>query len=187
MKSEIPVITNSTRKLKRARILIATASIVGWDLAFGGDLIVPEYSPNSQVAPTPAASNFSEREWQRLDLNKNGFITKREGRTMDPRSWTYADLNADGKISRKEWGAVSSIANKQGFNRAGRDEWPDLNRDGFVTRGEALHLDSASFARLDVDGDGRLSQKEWSLAGSLAPPGAAGRVAPLPPPPAKFE
>ncbi|MGH8726606.1 MAG: EF-hand domain-containing protein [Burkholderiales bacterium] len=173
--------------MKLARIFAATLFVASWSPAFGGDLIVPEYSKDGGVAPVPAASYFSEREWQRLDVNKNGFVTKREARTMDPGSWTYADLNADGEISRKEWDAVSSMANKQGFNRAGRDEWRsmDLNADGFVTRGEALLLDNQTFTRLDVDGDGRLSQKEWS--GALVSPGAAGRAAPSPPPFRKFE
>jgi Ca2+-binding EF-hand superfamily protein len=130
--------------------------------------------------------SFGDSEWTRFDSNRDGFISKREAKEMDPGTWTYADLNADGKISLKEWRAVSSIAGKRASPgrsaRADRADWErmDLNQDGWISRREALEVDSHTFARLDADGDGKLSQEEWSLAGSLPLPGAAGRTAPPP-------
>jgi hypothetical protein len=144
---------------------------------------------NAWHAQAPRSQpNLSSSEWKRFDRNRDGFISKREAKDMDSHTWTYADLNADGRISDKEWQAVSSIANKTAGAdsyraRSGRTGWEEMDRDqdGWITRGEARELDAHTFARLDVDGDGRLSEKEWGFTGSLGTPGAAGRTAPAPP------
>lgn len=168
--------------MKRIFVLMFSAASV--TPVFAGDLVVPEYPPQADKS---VEFQFTEREWKRLDINKNGIITKREGQKMDPKSWVYADLNADGKISRREWDAVSPIAARQASRRPNRNEWTalDLNDDGFVTRAEAAELDAQTFSRLDVDRDGRLSQQEWSVP--LVGPGVAGRPAPSPPPFRRFE
>jgi hypothetical protein len=140
-----------------------------------GDSIFPEYAGQQDSAGSESrpALQFTEAEWKRYDKNRDGVINKREAGEMDPRSFTYADLNANGKISRKEWQAIAA-------NSRSMTDWQraDRDNDGFLTRIEAIALDTETFKRMDSDGDNQLSQKEWDH-GHAQPAGVAGRKAPL--------
>ena len=129
-----------------------------------------EWNTWHQPKSSPA---FSASEWKRYDRNRDGFIGKHEASEMDTRTWTHADLNADGKISKKEWQAVAS-------NSRNLSDWQRADRDnnGFLTRVEAIALDTATFTRMDADGDGLLSQKEWDLGGAQNS-GVSGRPGPM--------
>jgi Ca2+-binding EF-hand superfamily protein len=138
-----------------------------------GRVSQPEWNAWHGARSQPA---FSDAEWKQFDRNRDGVIHKREAVSMDARTWTHADLNADGKISKKEWQAIAAktrAPSLTAWQRADRDN------DGFVTRAEGAAMETAAFTRIDSDGDGRLSQKEWDLADSQAS-GVAGRPAPLP-------
>ena len=100
-----------------------------------------------------------------IDANKDGYITFEELRAFHRAhhgghgrhgGLKALDKDGDGRISRDEAAAAPRLA--QGFDRI------DANHDGFLARDElkAAHaaMREAHWARIDTDGDGRISLAE---------------------------
>jgi len=112
------------------------------------------------------------RQFDRLDLNNDNRLSRSELMNLARQrqaSWdqqfTEMDVNRDGRLSRREWLRDDDI-----FERL------DRNNDGYVTRTELVNRDfdrddnqyddrntswDQRFTEMDVNRDGRLSQREW--------------------------
>jgi Ca2+-binding EF-hand superfamily protein len=107
---------------------------------------------------------LSRAEWHagaelftRLDRNRDGFVSAAEftGSQDDDREDRFADLdtNHDGRVSRSEWHGAAAV-----FNAL------DANRDGVLTRAEAVGTEGGSadeFRSVDINGDGVIQRNEW--------------------------
>lgn len=115
------------------------------------------------------------RQFDRLDLNNDNRLSRSElmnlarqrQATWDQR-FTEIDANRDGRLSLREWQRVER--DDDVFERL------DRNNDGYVTRTELVDRDfdrnnngyddgntswDQRFTEMDVNRDGRLSQREW--------------------------
>lgn len=125
----------------------------------------------------------SRELFTRLDRDHDGLLSAAEytgtGAEDDDREDRFGDLddNHDGRISRSEWHGSAAVFDSLDANRDGvltreeavgsdsagpQDEFRsvDVNGDGFVSRDE-WHWNRAAFDRLDANHDGRLARQEW--------------------------
>lgn len=145
---------------------------------------------------TPARSGRPDRTarqqalFDRLDLNKDGFIDRDESKTARLAVFERIDANKDGKLTTDELsqgrrgpaprsasgdvnsrrdGAPPTAAGPTGDERrrvrAERlVQRLDSDKDGAISRAEWLAVDEAQFARRDADKDGKLAFEEWRFA-----------------------
>jgi Ca2+-binding EF-hand superfamily protein len=104
------------------------------------------------------------QHFDEIDANHDGFITFEELRAFGAshrgnhrgHGLKALDKDGDGRISREEAAAAPRLAER--FDQV------DANHDGFLTPDElkAAHqaMRQAHFARIDTDGDGRISRAE---------------------------
>ena len=119
------------------------------------------------------------QEFDRLDTNKDGFLTRDEmprghyrgqgGHYSGPGNhfrgqgggFNRLDTDGDGRISREEAKANPQLS--QNFDLI------DANKDGYIDRSEMFrHMADQRFTRLDADKDGRISRDEARQAPRLA-------------------
>jgi Ca2+-binding EF-hand superfamily protein len=112
-----------------------------------------------------AALPHISQHFDEIDANHDGYVTFDElqafarahhGRHGAGHGLKALDKDGDGKISREEAAAAPHLA--KNFDRI------DTNHDGFITPDElgAAHqaMRKAHWARIDTDGDGRISRAE---------------------------
>lgn len=132
--------------------------------------------------------------FDRLDLNKDGKITRAEAAKMAEKRFNSADANKDGAITvaemkakhekmRAEWakkrGATKDGGKRKGPSADGSRKGPghakgskvghffekaDANKDGKITRAEAKNMENARFARVDTNKDGAITKEEMRAA-----------------------
>ncbi|MCW5748651.1 MAG: EF-hand domain-containing protein [Alphaproteobacteria bacterium] len=145
---------------------------------------------------TPARTGRPDRTarqhalFDRLDLNKDGFIDRDESKAARLAVFERLDANKDGKLTADE---LAQGRRSQGSRRAPGDvnsrregtppaaagatseerrrtraerlvQRLDSDKDGAISRAEWLAVDEARFARRDADKDGRLAFEEWRFA-----------------------
>lgn len=152
----------------------------------------------------------TDARFAKLDANKDGKITadERSGRRTNMPDITQeqmrqaalarfdrADANKDGKIDATERQAMRGMhrggrGGPDGMRHGGRGHggamaamaMADTNRDGVVTKAEAVAATQAMFDRLDTNRDGKIDQAERDAArdamkarrgGGAAQPGGA--------------
>ncbi|HKH44079.1 MAG TPA: hypothetical protein VKM72_05380 [Thermoanaerobaculia bacterium] len=109
-----------------------------------------------------------QRLFDRLDVNNDNRLSRSELMSLARQrqaSWdqqfTEMDVNRDGRLSRREWQRDDDL-----FERL------DRNNDGYIVRTELVSRDfdrdddrntswDQRFTQMDVNRDGRLSQREW--------------------------
>jgi Ca2+-binding EF-hand superfamily protein len=107
-----------------------------------------------------------------LDVDRDGVLTEEETE-IGPRRFAQLDRNADQRLTRSELKRAFSAARGRSAGSAGRatalsagfGRW-DLNRDGHVTREEAVQVADRRFIRKDRNGDGVLTRPEPPLPGA---------------------
>ncbi len=149
--------------------------------------------PKQKPKPLPAAfaellKASPEEFLKRFDQNGDGLLAKDE---LPPRltdAVDRADRNNDGKLDKEEVGTLLAVLRKQ----LGQPQPPDpqqvdqivrkflerfdANKDGQVSKNEAMGALAAEFERLDANQDGFLDRDELrkfavQFAGTTAPPG----------------
>jgi len=102
---------------------------------------------------------YDREAFLRADRNGDNFLTKAEFLGTDVDSdredrFDYIDANNNGRIERSEWHGSSETF-----------EWMDRNRDGVLTRneavGEELEQPQDLFASLDANRDNVITPNEW--------------------------
>jgi len=124
--------------------------------------------------------------FQRLDVNKDGKVTKAEAKKVADERFAKLDANNDGAITEAEAKEFresmraehqkkrgdkadgKSCEGKHGDKRAHRGaglfKKSDANNDGKITRAEAAAMEAKRFARLDTNNDGVITQAEAKAA-----------------------
>lgn len=116
---------------------------------------------------TALAKGFRDRgpiNFQELDADGDGQVTKAELEAHRTQMFTSADANGDGKLSVEEMQAeVQKKANDRVTEMFARH---DSNNDGFLTTDEMPKPRRAGmmFDRIDADGNGSLSEQEFANA-----------------------
>ena len=105
--------------------------------------------------------HYDTAAWRRADRNRDNMLSRAEflgdaASDLDrDDQFEYLDTNNNGRIERNEWHGTRDVF-----------EWLDRNNDGSLTRTEvgadaSNNSNADTFASLDYNRDGRLSQDEW--------------------------
>lgn len=103
------------------------------------------------------AASAQQLNFDRVDVNHDGSITRTEAETARAAMFDRADLNNDGIISADEREAVAERIAQRGERRVLR---ADSNHDGAISRDEFMRQPFRGFDRLDRNHDGVLSADE---------------------------
>ena len=116
----------------------------------------------SAVAAKP--QGWAPVDFQRLDADGDGKITRDEMQTAARRHFLEADADGDGAVSREELKAHADARAQQRVDnimtRLDRDKDGVISPDELPDGGRALRR----FDRADTDGDGAISQAEYDAA-----------------------
>lgn len=120
----------------------------------------------------------------RMDANGDGKVAASEFRDARVTMMMRADVNKDGKLTKTELETGMEATRKAGGRgpaqgpRAGMMfGMADANNDGFLSRPEIEKMIERRFQRIDVNGDGSLSQSELTAmrSGAMGGQGGGGR------------
>lgn len=148
----------------------------------------PDEQDDDYIArPDREYDDWTEEGFDYLDRNRDRRLTRAEW-FYDRESFLRADRNRDNVLSRAEFLGEADDSpdpdrnerfeylDRNNNNRIDRSEWEgsaqqfsqlDVNNDGVLTRAEVggiVHSDNREddlFAKIDHNGDGRLTQTEW--------------------------
>lgn len=106
-----------------------------------------------------APEDVSIANW---DVDQDGPLSRAEAAAIQYDSFDYFDLNEDGDLKGSEReGFEAHLAFGQSQNPLiGTVGAPDANGDGIISAGEFRTWTSRVFDRMDVSGDGLLSESE---------------------------
>lgn len=126
--------------------LIATALI----MITGCSLLKPNYNDEQMHSYL----------FDKFDSDEDGFITKDEYMDFIDERFIKMDTNRDGTITRGDlydsrfYTFLPELA-----QAVFRDS--DTDRDTFITKDEMIKAEEINFAKMDVNGDGKLSKDEF--------------------------
>jgi len=103
----------------------------------------------------------------KLDANGNGVIERTEIPKMPDPIFAKADTDKNGTLTEAELAAGHPKMDGKGHG-AMKGLPGDTNKDGAVTKEEAVAESQKLAKRLDADGDGKLSQQELSRGHGLS-------------------
>lgn len=115
--------------------------------------------------------------FERMDVNKDGKITKDEARKMSEERFGKLDANKDGVITQDEAKAAHEKRREERAKKHGGKDHPkhkgghkhgpghlfaklDVNKDGKITRAEAQKVADERFAKMDTNQDGAITKQE---------------------------
>ena len=173
-------------KFSKSLVLGAASLALAVGSAWAADKPLDNKNSDGKVSKKEAAnaSRSDSSGFAKLDKNKDGYISKAEGKGQAELTSNFAkwDMNNDGKINRAEYLAAMAKhdAGKAVDKVAGNDKdkargasasagasadkpLDAKNSDGKVSKKEAANAsrsDSSGFARLDKNKDGYISQAE---------------------------
>ncbi|HEY6882084.1 MAG TPA: EF-hand domain-containing protein [Polyangiales bacterium] len=117
-----------------------------------------------------AAQPGGGKHFEQLDTNGDGVVTTAEFEAGALSRWTQADANKDGKVTADEFKAAreahehGSCGPKHLAKMEGRGLPGDENRDGVVTKAEAVAGAQKWAKKIDANGDGTLTKEEFMSA-----------------------
>ena len=97
--------------------------------------------------------------FDRIDRDRDGFITAAELDAARLETFQQMDINGDNRLTREEMVAARGEAAGARFAEL------DADKNGFVTRREFLDAGRAIFRAADANGDGKLSFEEFARTG----------------------
>lgn len=119
------------------------------------------------VAPATAQSQDPIQQllanFNRVDANSDGVISRAEYRNAQAARWTEIDRNGDGHLTEDDF---PSIAAGRARTRLAKIAHLDANADGRISRDEFLNGTPPVFLQADRNGDSALSRSEVEAAGS---------------------
>lgn len=164
--------------------------------------MIPAALATSLVAGVALAhgAGHGAHMFERLDLNKDGKITKAEANKAREKWFAEVDANKDGAITRAEaekwreakWGKKGkkpegdkARRGNHGARHGRMFDRLDQNRDGKITKSEAAAKSTFLFQKLDTNKDGVITKTEAMNArknskrdGAKGPKGPKGHHAP---------
>ena len=135
------------KTVKRQDGMNPLLSLLLTSIAFGAIPASGQPAPAAKGQATPSV----ELRFDRIDVNRDGFITWLEARPDRVAEFKSADQNGDGSLNRSEFAA-----------RAVPFEAFDTNKDGLIAVEEFLSKHQEMFTAADKDGDGRVSRQEFA-------------------------
>lgn len=119
-------------------------------------------------------SNFVDQVFEKLDINKDGIIDKKDIQKYSKSDFELMDTDKDGKISKNEFFEFvcnkscnqgncecKNYKNKEDLDYMA-DYWQrtDRNKDGYISFEEKFEADMDNFVSLDYNGDGKVTRDE---------------------------
>ena len=118
------------------------------------------------LATTLAEAGGRGAMFDKLDLDKDGLVTSGEAMEARGRWFERADADADGNLTLEEMTAQRRHGGAEG--KAGRIERRfaklDQDGDGRISQAEFTAGTGHWIERVDGDGDGAISREEWRVA-----------------------
>jgi Ca2+-binding EF-hand superfamily protein len=123
------------------------ASLVKRGIIFLYLVVISCLNVFAQQNNTPTA----QAEFQKIDINKNGYIDSTEMQSYQKQRFSELDKNKDGVIDSEELKADKTKM----FEKA------DENKDGKITQQEAFAQFNKYLNEMDTDKDAKVSEKEY--------------------------
>ena len=119
--------------------------------------------------PGGGPGKWSKPGLEQLDTDKNGSVSPAELQADVTRHFAQLDTNKDGRVTKQE--ADAFMTSKRAEHQAEHAEHAkqrfaeqDANKDGKLSKQELARMPGDWFERLDLDGDGFVSQDEMKEA-----------------------
>lgn len=113
------------------------------------------------LGPAAFAQTTSAQQWQQMDANGNGKVSKSEYNTYWKQQFKQADTNNDGKLSRQECEAAVKKMKGANFSQAKFDKmWNDVSQNGYITQSQDLAYHDKQFNKA-THGNGELTRAEF--------------------------
>ena len=126
--------------------------------------------------PGGGPGHWDKPSFEQLDTNKDGKVSPAELQAQANSHFAQFDTNKDGKVTKQE--AEAFMASKRGEHEKTRGEHEqkraereqarfaeqDANKDGKLSKQELARLPGDWFERLDLNGDGFVTQDEMKEA-----------------------
>ena len=112
-----------------------------------------------------------------VDLNEDGIISRDEIVGEAEKAFGGYDANKDGELSEAELNAKGNVRSAMGGFIRGHAKELDRDEDGVLTRKETVDNATRMFARIDSNGDGKITKTELEASRRTgdAPTGQQGR------------
>jgi len=112
-----------------------------------------------------------------VDLNEDGIISRDEIVGEAEKAFGGYDANKDGELSESELNAKGNVRSAMGGFIRGHAKELDRDEDGVLTRKETVDNATRMFARIDSNGDGKITKTELDASRRTgdAPSGQQGR------------
>ena len=166
----VEVVAGRVRYLKNGQVMHVSQKLPTYPLVFDvelGSLGATIADARIETRESAVATSGSDDEFQRLDRNDDGVISRREW-VGTVRGFNQRDANRDGLLTRREMGLDEPAAvGTAGYGDVDEFRRLDRNGDGVISRREWQGT-LRGFNQRDANRDGLLTRREMGLDESTA-------------------